>query len=140
MLVAASGGRDASHTGAAHLLVVVVVMADHGHGPLKALLAPLVATFDALLGTVSGDIGQCLPIAAQGGLPASLCWVKHDRLVVDCALCGDAAQLLERAIEGVTVSALPQPSRAMFGWHARSSLVGLVVNLRFIVLSPPLPR
>jgi heme A synthase len=28
-------------------------MAGHAHGPLKVLLAPLVAIFDALLGTVT---------------------------------------------------------------------------------------
>jgi hypothetical protein len=55
-LVAASGGRDASHTGAARLPVVSVVTAGHGHGPWKALLAPLVAAFDALLGTVNDSI------------------------------------------------------------------------------------
>jgi hypothetical protein len=83
-LAAASGGWDPSHTGAAHLPVVVVVVVGRGHGPLKVLLARLVATFDALLGAVSGDVGRCLPVTTRGGLPASLCRANALLLIVDC--------------------------------------------------------
>jgi hypothetical protein len=49
--------RDLSHAEATSLSAAVVAMAGHGRGPLRALLAPLVAAFDAILSTVSGDIG-----------------------------------------------------------------------------------
>jgi hypothetical protein len=67
---------------------VAIVVAGHGHGPLKALLAPLIFNFDALLGTVSGDVGRCLPVAARRHLTTSPCWVKHDRLIASGALGG----------------------------------------------------
>jgi hypothetical protein len=56
-LVIARGGRDAPHAGATHLLVVAIVVPGHGHCPWKAYFAPVVASFDALLGAASGDIG-----------------------------------------------------------------------------------
>jgi hypothetical protein len=55
--VAVRDSRDLSHAGATSLSAAVVAMAGHGRGPLRALLAPLVAAFDAVLSTVSGDIG-----------------------------------------------------------------------------------
>jgi hypothetical protein len=58
--------QDLPHVGAAHLLVKVVAMAGHGHGPYRALLAPLVAAFDVVLGAVSGSVGWCLLVAARG--------------------------------------------------------------------------
>jgi hypothetical protein len=47
LLVAACGGRDAPHAGATHLPVVVIVVVDCGHDPLRALLALLFATLPA---------------------------------------------------------------------------------------------
>jgi hypothetical protein len=94
----------------------VAVIADGcGHGPLKALLAPLAATFDALVGVVSGDVGRHLLATAWGRLPASLCRVKHDHLVTGGTLAGDVARLLDRAPKGVIASALSQALWAMLG-------------------------
>jgi hypothetical protein len=56
-LVTTRVGRYTSHTRAAHLLVIDIIAVSHSCGPLKALLAPLFATFDALLGAVGDDIG-----------------------------------------------------------------------------------
>jgi hypothetical protein len=65
-LVTVSGGRDASHAGATCLPVMVVITAGHGRGPLKGLLAPLVATFDTLLGIVSGSGSPpCFPMLGK---------------------------------------------------------------------------
>jgi hypothetical protein len=72
-------------------------------------------------------------------LSASLCWVKHDHLIAGGALGGDATQLLERAPEEVMMSALLRALCTAFGWHTHASLVGLVVNLRFIASSLLLP-
>jgi hypothetical protein len=88
MLVTACGGRDAPHAGATCFAIVAI---GRGRGPLKALLAPLLATFDTLLCVVGGDVGRCLPAAAWGHLPTSLGTIKHDRLVAGGALCGNAA-------------------------------------------------
>jgi hypothetical protein len=52
---------------------MTVIAVGDGCGPLKPLLAPLVASFDGILGAVSGDVGHHLLVTAQGGLPASLC-------------------------------------------------------------------
>jgi hypothetical protein len=106
-LVTASGGRDASHAGAARLPVMAIVAAGHRHGPLKPLLAPLIAAFDGILGAVSGDIGQCLPVIARGGLPGSLCWAKHNHFIAGGVLGGDAARLVKCAPEEVAMSTLP---------------------------------
>jgi hypothetical protein len=106
--ITTSGGRYVSHTGAAHHPVVAIVTAGRGCGPLKMLLLPLVAAFDALLGAVGGDIGWCLPVAALGGLPASLCWAKHDRLIGGGALGANVVWLLECAPEEVAMFALSQ--------------------------------
>jgi hypothetical protein len=53
-LIVACGGQGAPHTGAAHLIIVVV---DRGCGPMKVLLAPLFAAFATLLGAVGGNVG-----------------------------------------------------------------------------------
>jgi hypothetical protein len=47
-------------------------MVDHGHGPLRALLPPLLAALDTLLSVVDGDVGRCLIAPAWGHHPASL--------------------------------------------------------------------
>jgi hypothetical protein len=103
-LAAVCIGRDASHTGATRLLVVAIIVDSRGRGPLKALLMPLAAAFDDLVGAVSGYIGKCPLVTARGRLPASLCRAKHDCLVAGGALGGDIVQLLELAPDGVSVS------------------------------------
>jgi hypothetical protein len=45
------------HAGAARLPVVAIVVAGHGCSTLKALFAPLVAAFDALVGAMKDDVG-----------------------------------------------------------------------------------
>jgi hypothetical protein len=39
---------------------VAIIVASHGCSPLKVLFAPLLATFDALLGALSGDVERRL--------------------------------------------------------------------------------
>jgi hypothetical protein len=63
-LVAACGGWDASHAGATCLLVFVVIVVGHGRGPLKALLAPLLAALDALHAAVDGTSLSLLGVAS----------------------------------------------------------------------------
>jgi hypothetical protein len=72
-LITASGSQDASHTRATCVPVVVIIEAGRGRGPMKVLLVPLVAAFDAVLGIVSSDIERSLLVTARGGLPTSLC-------------------------------------------------------------------
>jgi hypothetical protein len=69
-LVTACSGQDVSHAGAARFPVTAVVKASRGCGPLRQLLASLVATLDALLGAVSGGIGRCLLVTDSGHLIA----------------------------------------------------------------------
>jgi hypothetical protein len=109
------GGRDASHARATRSPVATVITASHDHSPLKAPLVPLVATFDALLGVVGSDIGRCLLITAQGHLPASLCWVKHDRLIVGATLGGSTNMLPKRS--------LCPPCCGLYAWCPGSILV-----------------
>jgi hypothetical protein len=90
-------------------------MASHGHGPQRALLAPLVAALDALLGVVSADVGRCLLAAAWGRFPVRLCGAVHGRLVAGGVLGGDAEQLLERASKEVTLFTLPRALLAVSG-------------------------
>jgi hypothetical protein len=104
-------------------------MAGHGHSPLKALLAPVVAAFDALLGKMGGDVGRCLLVAARGCLPAFLCGVKHDCLIAGVVLRDDRAWVLECASKEVTMSALPRCLHAMFRQCACATLASLAVNL-----------
>jgi hypothetical protein len=53
MLVTMHGYRDALHVRATGLPVVV----GHGCSPLKAVLVPLVAILNSLLGAVGGNVG-----------------------------------------------------------------------------------
>jgi hypothetical protein len=55
-LAAACGNHDAHHVGATHFLIVATVIIGHGCDRLKMLLAPLLATLDALLGILDGDV------------------------------------------------------------------------------------
>jgi hypothetical protein len=101
-LVAVCDGQGAFPARAACLTIIAI-----GHGPLKALLAPLSAAFDALLGVMGGNVRRCLPVTSWGRIPASLGMAKYDLLVAGGALGGDAAWLLERVPEEVVASALP---------------------------------
>jgi hypothetical protein len=116
-----------------------VIVAGRGRGPLKALFAPLVAAFDALLGAVSGNIRRCLLVLARCCLPTSLCRVKHGHLVAGGALGGDATRLLKRGPKEVVMSIMSQALREAFGQRAHTTQPSLVVNLRFVVPSLPLP-
>jgi hypothetical protein len=57
-LVAIRGGRDAPHARALCLFVIVVIVVGRGHGPLRALLAPIFAALVFLLRVVDDDIGR----------------------------------------------------------------------------------
>jgi hypothetical protein len=70
-----------------------------GCGPLTALLAPLFAAFDALLGAVGGDVGRCLHVTTWGHLTAG------------GVLSGDAARLLRRVPEEVAMSVTEPPQK-----------------------------
>jgi hypothetical protein len=122
MLVTVCGSCGASHAGAAHLAIIII---GRGHGPLKALPAPLFATFDALLGDVGGDVGRHLPITAWGRLLASLGRAKHDCLIASGALGGDVVQLLKHIPQGVTMSALPRALYMALRVYARATLASL---------------
>jgi hypothetical protein len=121
-LVSVHGGRDVPHAEAAHLPVVAVIVASHRHSPLKALFAPLVATFDALLSAMSGDVERCLLVATRCHLPASQCRAKHGCLVAGGALGGDAARLLKCAPEEVVMSTLSWALCVVIGQCACATL------------------
>jgi hypothetical protein len=77
-----------------------------GHGPLRALLAPLFAALDALLRAMYGDVGWHLLAATRGRLLSSLGLVKHYRFVADIVRGGDVTRLLKCVPEEVAMSAL----------------------------------
>jgi hypothetical protein len=139
MLVDACGGCGAPHAGFARVPVAGVIMTGHGYSPLKTLLAPLVAAFDAFLGVVSGDVGRCPLIAARCRLPASWWRAKHDYLIAGGALDGGTAQLLKCALEEVAMSILPQALCAVLGQRTCATLASMATNLGLIASSLPLP-
>jgi hypothetical protein len=94
-LVAMRGGGDTSCARVAHLTVITTIVVSHGHGPLRALLVPLLAALDALLSTVYGDLRRRLLIVVRGHLPGSLRMVKHNCLIASGVLGGDVSQLLK---------------------------------------------
>jgi hypothetical protein len=71
-LVAVCGSRDVPRTGAACLPVATIIVVDRGCGPLRMLLAPLLATLGAIFGVVDGNVEQHLLATTWGRLPASL--------------------------------------------------------------------
>jgi hypothetical protein len=125
------------HTGAAGLLVMAIITAGHGHNALKVLLAPLVATFNALLGAVGSNVRRCLLVTAQGHLPGFLGRAKHDCLVASGALSGDATRLLECGPKEVAMSVLPRALCAALGQRAHATLASLAANLGFVTLTLP---
>jgi hypothetical protein len=88
-LVATFSNHDAPSVGATYLHLVTIILVDRGHGPSKALLSPFLATHDALLSTVDGDVGWRLLAAASGRLPASLGRTKFGRLIAAGVLGGN---------------------------------------------------
>jgi hypothetical protein len=116
---------------------MAVITAGHGHNALKVLLAPLVATFNSLLGAVGSNVGRCLLVTAQGHLPAFLGRAKHDCLIASGALSGDATRLLEHGPKEVSMSALPRALRAALGQRTHATLASLAVNLGFVALTLP---
>jgi hypothetical protein len=92
-LIVVRGGQDASHTGASRLPIVAVIVVSHGH--LRPLLAPLFAALNTLLSAVDGNIERRLLVTAQGRLPASLGWVKHNCLMASGVWGGDTMWLPE---------------------------------------------
>jgi hypothetical protein len=78
--IAMHGGQDLSHAGAARFPTAVIATAGHGRGPQRALLAPLVCAFDAVLGAVSDDVGWCLLVAAQGRFLLTFRMQLHKRM------------------------------------------------------------
>jgi hypothetical protein len=128
--VAACSIRDAPHTRVACLTIIAIGC---GHDPLKALLAPPLATFGALLGVTGGNVRRRLPITARGRLPASLGGVKHDYLVAGDTLGGNVVRLLERVPEEVTMSTLPRARCAVLNQRAHAVSTSLAVSLGLIV-------
>jgi hypothetical protein len=92
---------------------------------LKALLAPLFAAFDALLGAVGSDVRWHHPTTARGHLSTSLGRVEHDCLIAGGALGGDVALLLKHVPEEVSMFALSWALRAVLRQCARATLVSL---------------
>jgi hypothetical protein len=114
---------------------MAIITAGHDCSPLKVLLATLIASIDALLGAVHGDIRRRLLVTARCRLPASLCRVKHDRLIVGGVLGGDAARLLKHVLEEVAMSALLWVLCAALRQRTHAALASLAVNLGLIALT-----
>jgi hypothetical protein len=139
---AARGGGGTPHTRTAHILAVVMAMADHGHGrsPQGALLASFVATFDVALGAANCVVGWHLLVTSWGCLPTYLCGAVHGHLVVGGVLGGDALRLPERAPEEVAQSASPRALLTVGRQRNWATQVGLAVSLGLIVSSLLLPQ
>jgi hypothetical protein len=131
MLVTACGGWDVPHARAARLHVVTIIVVDHGHDPLKALLAHFFAALDALPAIVDGDIRRCSIAAARGHFLASMSRVKHDCLIDGGVLGGDAARHLECVPEKVTTLTLERAPCAELGPRAHDPLASLTPGLWF---------
>jgi hypothetical protein len=95
---------------------------------MKVLVVPLFATFDALLGAMGGDVGQCLPDTSLGR-------AKHDYLIAGGALGGDAAWLLECVPKEDPTSALPWALYDALGQRALTTLASLAVSLGLAALT-----
>jgi hypothetical protein len=67
----ASSGCDALHVGDVHLFVIVVVIVGCGCDPLRALLSPLLATLDILLGALDGDVAWRRLAGTRDRFPAA---------------------------------------------------------------------
>jgi hypothetical protein len=137
MLVTVCGSQVVPHAGATRLPVIVVIVVSCGRGPLKALHAPLFATLDALSTAMDGNVRRRSLAAARGHLPASLSWVKHDRLVASPVLGGDAVRHLECVPAKVAMLAPERALCAALGLRAYAPLVSLVA--RMWLNAPTLP-
>jgi hypothetical protein len=94
MLAAVCGSHNAPCTRAAYLPVPAIVVVSRGRGPLRMLLAPLLATLGTIFGTLDGNVRQCLLAAAWGRLSASLGGTKRGRLVAGGVQVGNDVRLL----------------------------------------------
>jgi hypothetical protein len=137
-LVAVCGGRDVPHARATCLPIIAVIVVSRGHGPSKALLAPLFATLDALRAAVDGDVRRRSLIAARVRLSSSPGWVKHDRLIASGVLGGAATCCLECVHAKVAMLTLERAPRAALGLHAHATLASLAASLWLDVPALPL--
>jgi hypothetical protein len=94
------------HARAAYLPVVVVIVVSRYQGPLKVVLAPLLAAHDALPHTVDGNVRRWLLAAAWGHLLASLGKAEFGRLIAGGEMGGDVAWLLDGLPKNVVVFTL----------------------------------
>jgi hypothetical protein len=138
-LVAVCGSCSVPHVEPACFLTIVALVASRGHSPLRTLLAPLLATFDALLGVMGGNVGQDLLAATWGHLPAVWGQTKFNRLIAGGVVGGDVAKLLSgvpksvvRCLEGRRLLRIVHAASG----HLRPKLLGVrVVSLLVIVFS-----
>jgi hypothetical protein len=131
-LVIVCGGHGAPHAAIACLIIVVI---SHGRGPLKALFASPLLPLTPFLGVVGGNVEWSLQVTARGCLPASLGRVKNDHLVAGGAWGGDAARLLERVPEEVTMVAPLWALCAVLKRCACATIASLVVSLGLTALT-----
>jgi hypothetical protein len=111
-----------------------------GHGPLRALLAPLFATLDAHLSAMNDDVGRGLLAAAWGRLPATLGRAKHNHLIAGHMLGGDVAWILEYVPEKVTILAQARDPHMALRQRAHTLLASLAAGLVCDVPALPLQQ
>jgi hypothetical protein len=112
-------------------------MVSRGRGPLRALLAPLPTSLDAILGALHGDFIWHLLATAWGHHPTSLGLAKHDHLMACGAVGGDVTRLLYRVPEKFNVPAPEQNSWAALKQRTRTQLASLAVGLGLTAPAPP---
>jgi hypothetical protein len=99
---------------------------------LKALLAPLLVAFGALLSAVGDDVRWCLPVTARGDLLAYLGRAKHDCLIASGALGDDVTRLLKRVPEEVAMFTLLWARCAALGRRSCTIMASSAVSLGLI--------
>jgi hypothetical protein len=119
-LVAVCGNHDVPYARAAYLPVPTIVVV--GRGPLRMLLAPLLATLGAIFGTLDGNVRQCLLAAAWGRLSGSLGGTKCSCLVASGIQVGNAVRLLGGVPKNVVVFVLAWVSHTVLKSCARAPL------------------
>jgi hypothetical protein len=136
-LVAVCGNHDTPYARAAYLPVPAIVVVGRGRGPLRILLAPLLATLGAIFGTLDSNVRQRLLAAAWGRLSSSLGGTKCSRLVASGIQVGNAMRLLGVVPKNVVVFVLAWVSHMVLKSCARAPLASLLVSLGFD--APALP-
>jgi hypothetical protein len=139
-LVAVCGSCDTPRVGATCLPVVAIIVVGHGRGPLRMLVAPLLAALSAILGTVDGNIERCLLAATWGRLPASLGGMMCDHLTAGGVRVGDAVRLLGGVPKNVTPFVWAWVLSMAHRSCARARLASLSARLGFDVLALPPQR